>query len=250
MHPRPQPTLLVFTLGPGREHARRRWLPRGFDAPGRELHERCLHEILAAGRNAGCALRVSTPTGERLALDAQVDRQPETGFSSRLQGAVQRASAGAGGPLIVVGTDTPGLDADLLGGVLETLRGDPEAVVLGPAADGGIYLLAASRPVTRELAQTEWRSRRTLASLVAALRRAGRSVRLLQVRRDLDSRRDLERWVFSAVAERVSGLSAAWSDLVAALRAALVRAAFAVAPPVLAPVPVPRASRSSRAPPR
>jgi hypothetical protein len=236
---------LVFTLGPGREHARRRWLRRGFEALGRELHERCLDEVLAAGRAAGCALRVSTPEGERLAPDAQVDDQPEAGFSNRLLGAVRRAG-GAGGPLIVVGTDTPGLDAGVLAEALEGLRRDPDAVVLGPAADGGVYLVASNRPVTQELARTEWRSRRTLASLVAALRRAGRRVRLLPVRADLDSRGDLERWVFG----RAAGWTVAWSGFVAALRAALVRLAFAAPPRELAQLAVRLDPRSSRAPPR
>ena len=164
---KPRPTLLVFTLGPGREHARRRWLRGGVEALGRALYERCLEEVLAAGREAGFALRVCTPAGESLAPDAQVDRQPEVGFAGRLLGAVRRARRGAEGPLVVVGTDTPGVDADVLGEVVENLRRDPESVVLGPAADGGIYLLAANRPLTGELAQTEWRSRRTLTSLVA-----------------------------------------------------------------------------------
>ncbi|NNL67377.1 MAG: hypothetical protein HKP30_14105, partial [Myxococcales bacterium] len=136
--------------------------------------------------------------------------------------------------------------AGLLAEVLERLRHDPDAVVLGPAADGGIYLLASSRPVTQELARTEWRSRRTLASLVAALRRAGRRVRLLPVRADLDSRGDLERWVFG----RAAGWAAAWFGLVAALRAALVRLAFAAPAPELAPLVVRLDPRSSRAPPR
>jgi glycosyltransferase A (GT-A) superfamily protein (DUF2064 family) len=243
-----RPTLLVFTLGPGREHARRRWLGEGFAQLEHELHERCLQEVLAAGREAGCTLRVCSPAARRLAPDAELDCQSEAGFGGRLLGAVRRASAGAPGPLIVVGTDTPGLDSGLLEQALETLECDPSAVVLGPAKDGGIYLLAAAQPIADELEHVAWCNARTLDSLVAALSAAGRPVRLLPQLSDLDCRRDLEQWV----AGRFSApIAAGWHDLVAALRAALVRLAYLVVPPpppVLAPVW--QRSPLGRAPPR
>ena len=161
-----------------------------------------------------------TPAGERFVPDARLDGQPESGFKSRLLGAVRRAGAESDGPLIVVGTDTPGLDATVLRDVLATLRRDPDTVVLGPAADGGIYLLAAARPLVGELAETDWRSRRTLSSLRAALRRAGRRVRLLTVRGDLDTRGDLERWI----SRWAAGLAAAHrKNLICSIALSLAR---------------------------
>ncbi len=245
----PRPTLLVFTLGPGREHARRRWLRDGFARLERELHERCLEQVLSAGREAGCTLRVCSPGGERLAPDAELDCQSEAGFGRRLLGAMRRASAVASGPLIVVGTDSPGLDSGLLEQALEMLESDPSAVVLGPATDGGIYLLAAARPVAAELVHVVWCNAGTLDSLVEALRAAGRPVRLLPRLNDLDRRRDLERWVAGRFS---TPMAVGWSDLVAALRVALVRLAYLVGVPPPSPALAPAWQRSplGRAPPR
>jgi hypothetical protein len=238
--------LLVFTLGPGREQARRRWLRGADERLERELHERCLAEILAAGRGAGCALRVCTPAGRPLADDTVADRQGESTFGRRLVGAVERAAADSSGPLIVVGTDAPGIGPGLLRRTLETLRRDPDAIVIGPARDGGVYLLAAARSMTRELAAVRWRRADTLRSLLAACQRTGRPVRLLPPRRDLDRRADLESWLAGAAHE----LASTWRALRGALRAALRRCAFA--PPRLATAPfaAPGAAPPGRAPPR
>jgi len=241
-----RPTLLVFTLGAGREQARRRLLLGDAAGAERQLHERCLESVLEAGRAAGCRLRVCSPGGKPLAADAQADRQAEEGFGRRLLGAVRRAGAESSGPLIVVGTDAPDLDAELLHQTREALDRDPDAVILGPARDGGVYLLAASRSVVAELATVRWRSRHTCESLVAAMQAAGRPVLLLAPLSDLDSRRDLERWLAAAEATRDG-----WSVVVAALVAAL-RALAAVSSSVFGRAPEPVWCRvpAGRAPPR
>lgn len=241
-----QPTLLVFTLGPGREQARKRWLKGEFASLERELHESCLERVLDAGRAVGCRLRVCSPGGARLAPDAQSDRQAEDGFGRRLLGAIRRAGAESSGPLIVVGTDAPELDAAILSRTREALAEDPDTVVLGPAADGGVYLVASARSIVTELAAVSWRSRRTRESLISALEAAGRPVFLLPLLRDLDSRGDLERWVAAGASTR-RGLSA----LMAALRAAM-RELASLAPRVVCSPLEPSWCRvpTGRAPPR
>lgn len=241
-----QPTLLVFTLGPGREQARKRWFKGRFESLERELHQRCLERVLEAGRAVGCRLRVSSPGGVPLVPDAVSDRQAEDGFRCRLLGAIRRADDESQGPLIVVGTDSPQLDADILRRTREALAENPDEVVLGPAADGGVYLLAAARSVVAELANVRWRSRHTCRSLIAALRAAGRPVRLLSPLEDLDSRRDLERWLATD-----RSATAGWNSLLAALRGAMrelaalpSRVEFTVPEPAWCRVPV------GRAPPR
>lgn len=243
-----QATLLVFTLGPDRERGRRQWLPACYAGLETGVHQRCLDEVLTAGRAAGCALRVSTPDrelGELVADGVTVDRQPDGQFGSRLVAAVARASAENNGPLIVVGTDTPGIDGDLVGAALAAICEQPDTVVLGPAADGGIYLLAASGDISDALAEVRWQSSRTLASLTAALRRFGWRVRLLAVRSDLDCRRDLERWIARAT------IGGPWRSLVGALRRALAALAAApIARDALVPAPAWCSVPVGRAPPR
>src|SRR4051812_23555034 len=139
------PTLLVFTLGAARESERRALVP----APLRELEvgmrTACLDSVLDAGRACGCRLEVSSP-GEIQGLPADARRVPQggTGFGPRLEAAMRAAFAGfpgGAGPLVVVGTDVPGLAAAHLARALSLLEEDADRVVLGPSPDGGFYLL-------------------------------------------------------------------------------------------------------------
>ncbi len=192
--PRATPTLVVFTLGAAREARRHPLLPSRFGAAERALREKCLSEVLAAGRATGCRLLVCSP--EPLApADAQRAEQHGDDFGSRLRAALETAFAEADGPVLIVGTDIPGLSASHLRQALQALEDDPGSVVLGPSPDGGIYLLAARRPLDAVLAATRWCDHGTRRSLRRALADAGRPVTLLSPLVDLDSPRDLEVWL-------------------------------------------------------
>ncbi|HRC85045.1 MAG TPA: DUF2064 domain-containing protein [Thermoanaerobaculia bacterium] len=186
-------TLLVFTLGPSRERERRRLLPASAAAEEQALYAGCLGAALEAGLEAGCSVVVSTP--ERLALPPRIvqHRQPNGDFAARLGQAMTRARQAYPGPLVVVGTDVPGLLAAHLETALDALTGGPRRAVLGPSPDGGFYLLAIDEPIPELLAQVRWSHPRTQADLAGALRRAGFEVVLLPPLRDLDRRSDLER---------------------------------------------------------
>ena len=97
-------------------------------------------------------------------------------------------------PLLVVGTDVPGLSAHHVARAATLLAEEPDRVVLGPSPDGGLYLLAASRPLPG-LAAVRWCRRHTLRDLLRRLRETGRPVTLLEPLEDLDGRSDLESWL-------------------------------------------------------
>jgi 2-phospho-L-lactate guanylyltransferase (CobY/MobA/RfbA family) len=235
----PSPTLLVFTLGAARESERRALVP----APLRELEAgvraACLDSVLAAGRACGCRLEVSSP-GEipRLPADARRVPQEGTGFGPRLEAAMREAFAGfpgGAGPLLVVGTDVPGLAAAHLARALSLLDEDADRVVLGPSPDGGFYLLAARRPIEHLATRTRWCQRDTLRGLLRALAAAGRPVTLLAPLADLDRPADLDRWLGRAREQRAA-ITACWQALTALLRRALAALRRPLAlPPQLAP---------------
>lgn len=190
-----QPTLLVFTLGDQRETARRRLLPARWGSDERRLHRTCLDNALDAGRTAGLRLEVSSPTEIDLPVGTTFRQQQGRGFGPRLRRALEESFHASDGPVLVVGTDAPGLDADHIQGALGALQQDPDAVVVGPSTDGGFYLLAACRPLDEALADVRWCCRHTLDHLLRALGRLGRRVILLPTLQDLDQRQDLEQWL-------------------------------------------------------
>lgn len=241
------PTLLIFTLGAAGERARRPLLPAAHGGAELELRQTCLDAALAAGRAAGCRLEVSSPGPLALPGDVHRAGQQGDGFGERLERACAAAGRRGAGPLVVVGTDVPGLTAGHLRRALQHLAAEPDAVVLGPSPDGGFYLLASARPLPGLAGLARWCRRDTLATLRRSLAAAGRRVVLLAPLADLDRRRDLERWL--AAARLAAG--GAWRSLLrrlAAVLAALRRPPGWRLPPRLRPLPLP--VRAARPPPR
>jgi hypothetical protein len=235
------PTLLVFTLGAARESARRSLLPGGLKDLELGVRRGCLETALAAGRECGCRLEVCSPSPLALPPDAFNVSQTGSDFGSRLEQAMLDGFERGTGPLLVVGTDVPGLDSGHLARALTLLEDDPDRVVLGPSPDGGFYLLASSRPIPGLATAARWCRRDTLRSLLRTLRDLGRPVTLLDPLEDLDRPADLERWLARA--------DDRWRALVGLLQEALCGLRSPLDAPAARPLPVFAAHPAGRAPP-
>ncbi|NUR63861.1 MAG: DUF2064 domain-containing protein, partial [Catenulispora sp.] len=95
-----------------------------------------------------------------------------------------------GGPLVVIGTDAPTLTADMIVQAF-TVLDSGSAAAIGPALDGGYYLLAVHwpHPAAFAIDPALWSGPHVMAATVSRLRRAGR-VELLPALRDLDTPED------------------------------------------------------------
>ncbi len=96
------------------------------------------------------------------------------------------------GPVLIVGTDIPEMTPQHLRDALRQL-GRCEAV-LGPAGDGGYWLIgmARSRRIPRPFADVRWSSEHALADTLAGLR--GTTTALAATLADIDDAADLARW--------------------------------------------------------
>ena len=203
MMPRmPRPTLLVFTLGPEAEAQRHPLLPEALRGEETRLRQACLASVVAAGRAAGCRVLICSPMPLGAAGADLWSRQVGADFGERFRRGLETAE-GLGGPVVAVGADVPGLSAAHLRRALEAVASDPDGVVVGPSLDGGFYLVAGARPLSGLVGAVRWCGPDTRRTLLAALRAAGRAVRLLEALGDLDAPADLERWVASGPAPSV-----------------------------------------------
>jgi uncharacterized protein len=108
------------------------------------------------------------------------------GISGRLADAVARVFARGAGPLLIVWPDLPRLRSEHAAAAFDDLDNGCD-VVLGPAYDGGFYLVGVPRPVPRLFALPEqaWRSRDVMTMGLAAARYAGLEVGILRAERAL-----------------------------------------------------------------
>ena len=93
--------------------------------------------------------------------------------------------------VVLIGSDLPDLSASVVVDAFAALRRDPAALVLGPAADGGYYLIGATR-VPPVFDGVEWGSDRVLAATIEAARSQGVAVHLVSGMADVDTPADLQ----------------------------------------------------------
>ncbi|MHB1850519.1 MAG: TIGR04282 family arsenosugar biosynthesis glycosyltransferase [Acidimicrobiales bacterium] len=122
-----------------------------------------------------------------------VELVPQRGghLGERLAAAVTDVYAVHLGPLVVVGTDIPLLEARHLHDAFAALAGGDD-VVLGPAYDGGYYLAGMNRPEPSlfDIAPQLWGGPGVLAATVARVEADGLRGHLLEELRDLDTPED------------------------------------------------------------
>jgi glycosyltransferase A (GT-A) superfamily protein (DUF2064 family) len=124
--------------------------------------------------------------------EASVFPQNGDGIAGRLADAAARVFARSHGPLIIVWPDLPRLRPQHAQGALDDLRAGCD-VVLGPAIDGGLYMVAIGRPLPKlfSLPEHAWRSPDVMTMGVAAAREAGLEIGILRAERALHRPADL-----------------------------------------------------------
>ena len=91
---------------------------------------------------------------------------------------------------VLVGSDCPGLAAEDVRAALAALNGGMDAV-LGPALDGGYWLIGLRRPTAGVFRGVDWGSDRVAAQTRQRMRRLGWRWLELAARSDLDRPRDV-----------------------------------------------------------
>ena len=129
-------------------------------------------------------------------------------FAARLVNAHADTAVAAGAPVVQVGMDTPHLRSQTLTEVASRLI-DPDAAVIGPASDGGWWLLGVGSPqLVRLLGDVPMSTPRTGELTRKALVRAGACVTDVETLRDVDEILDAESVAAAAPRTRFATLFA------------------------------------------
>jgi glycosyltransferase A (GT-A) superfamily protein (DUF2064 family) len=139
------------------------------------FHRELLRRAIAVARTADADVRFVT-TGDAPALAAagvEVVRQSGSTFGERLEHAVAGAFAAGWSRVVVIGADSPALDAAQLRAAFAALEADGKHAVLGPASDGGYYLLGLNAFAAAAFRDVPLCTTEAFAATATALARAG-----------------------------------------------------------------------------
>lgn len=115
--------------------------------------------------------------------------QGEGDLGARLERACRYSFQNGASQVVLIGADCPGLTGVLLREAFNALDSYP--VVLGPALDGGYYLLGLTELYTELFTDIPWGSAEVFPQTVAKLRRINAPIAFLPALQDVDRPEDL-----------------------------------------------------------
>lgn len=188
--------ILVFARAPVPGRCKTRLIPALGPAGAARLHHRLTLRTLRSAAAAGAAVELwCAPDARhppflsaRRELGARLRRQPPGDLGRRMALALARALREGHGPVLLVGSDCPGLTPADLRAAARALAGAD--CVLQPSGDGGYVLIGARRFERRALAGVCWSSGRELAQTRRRFTRLGLAWRERPARRDVDTPAD------------------------------------------------------------
>lgn len=198
----PRARILVFAKDPEPGTVKTRLIPLLGAEEAARLHARFVHNTLHTACSAGtapvelwCSPGVATPFFRDCLQRHDITLHAQSGadLGQRMHHAISDA-LGRATAAVLVGTDCPGLCATDLVEALEALdRG--AGTVLGPARDGGYYLVGLTQPDPVLFDALDWGSAGIFSDTVSRLADRGRDYHRLISRDDVDTPGDYRRLI-------------------------------------------------------
>ena len=184
------PVVSIFARWPEPGKAKTRLIPRIGPEDAAATYGKLLEHTIAVARDSGLSfeLRVTGAPDRRFrdwfGRDVAVVDQGDGDLTAKLK----RASA----PGLCIGSDCPGLTPDLLREAARNL--DEAEIVLGPASDGGYWLVGFSNPSPWLFEEIAWSTDAVLEQTLAACSARGIEPAMLSMLSDIDEPADLDDW--------------------------------------------------------
>lgn len=187
-------TVLVVAKAPARGRSKTRLVPPLSIEQAAALQESLLLDTLDGCRREVADVRILHATRAdarelaRIAPGVRLERQEGKGLADALRLGFARHTPR--GPVAIVSSDVPGLPPGSLAAAFVALRGEAD-VVLGPALDGGYWLVAMREARAEPFREIPWSTPAALAVTRRRCEESGLRVVELERWRDVDTLVDL-----------------------------------------------------------
>jgi len=192
--------LLVFTRAPSAGQVKTRLIPRLGAQGAADFHARLIHHCLQTVTRAGlcpvelwCAPSCQDPFFQncRECYGIELYDQVQGELGERMHAALGSALARAESA-VLIGTDIPSIEAADLDEAFQSLEQGKDAVV-GPARDGGYYLIGLKQPSRRFFEGIPWGTSTVFQETVSRLQQLGMDWSRLREQSDVDTPDDYNR---------------------------------------------------------
>lgn len=192
--------LIVFTRYPEPGKAKTRLIPALGAEGAAKLHRQMTENTISQVRKlqADCFVSIEVyftgsdrPTFQNwLGSDLVYHPQSEGDLGSKMSQAMRSAFASGNDAAIIIGTDCPSLNSDLMAEAFQKLAQND--LVLGPATDGGYYLIGLRRLIPELFTGINWGTSEVFQTTVEIANSLKLAVAYLTPLSDIDRPEDLE----------------------------------------------------------
>lgn len=194
--------LIIFTRYPEPGKTKTRMIPllgeEGAATLQRQMTEHTLKQAIQLQQIFSTSITIYFASGDEqlmqnwLGKSFSYKRQKEGDLGQRMQVAFEEASIAQMSKVIIIGTDCPELNENLLADAFKAL--DRHNLVLGPALDGGYYLIGLNRLISELFKDINWGTSEVFAQTQKIARQMNLSIYSLPILNDIDRPEDLPIW--------------------------------------------------------
>ncbi|OLP17396.1 hypothetical protein BST81_16505 [Leptolyngbya sp. 'hensonii'] len=194
--------LIIFTRYPEAGKAKTRLIPAIGPQGAADLHRQLTEQTLATARTFQqqhpLTITVAYTGGDEplmrtwLGPDLNYQQQSQGNLGDRMADAFRVAFATGAGKVVIMGTDCPAVTVQHLTKAFQFLA--EQDLVLGPAIDGGYYLIGLRTPMPELFQGISWSTEQVLAQTLTIGASLHLTMTLLPPLQDIDQPTDLALW--------------------------------------------------------
>lgn len=194
--------LIIFTRYPQSGKTKTRLIPalgeEGAANLQRQMTEYTVSKVKKFQSSAAISFEIRFAGGDLqlmqnwLGTELNYQLQGEGDLGKRMKNSFLSAFNQGAQEVITIGIDCPGVNAQLLAEAFEKIRNCD--LLLGPAVDGGYYLIGLKRAIEELFINIDWGTAKVLQQTVDIAQQFNLSVAYLQTLADVDRPEDLPIW--------------------------------------------------------
>jgi hypothetical protein len=194
--------LIIFTRYPEAGKTKTRMIPALGAEGAAELQRQMAERTLMQAKKLQEARHIYTEVyftgGDRplmqawLGTDVVYKQQAEGNLGQRMRSAFEMSFAAGMNKIVIIGVDCPDLNTGIINEAFDLL--DRHELILGPAADGGYYLIGLNRPIPELFVGINWGTSEVLQQTITIAKNLEVNFACLPTLHDVDRPEDLVIW--------------------------------------------------------